>query len=191
MENKEALRKRLRAARRDHVAALPETMRALMFKQPPSPVAERVADGAIVGLYSASSFEAPTLAYAKWFHERGYRLALPWFAQRDAAMTFREWENPYDEGNLHPGPFGIAQPDLESAEVAPNVVFVPLLGFTKGGDRIGQGKGHYDRWLEAHPGVVAIGLAWDCQLVDDLPVEPHDQPLHMVVTPTRAYERSA
>jgi 5-formyltetrahydrofolate cyclo-ligase len=33
----------------------------------------------------------------------------------------------------------------------------------------------------------AIGLAWDCQLADDLPREPHDRPLLAVVTPTRLY----
>jgi 5-formyltetrahydrofolate cyclo-ligase len=67
------------------------------------------------------------------------------------------------------------------------VLFVPVVGFTEDGARLGQGGGHYDRWLAAHPGAVAIGLAWDCQRVDALPVEPHDAPLAAVVTPTRLY----
>jgi 5-formyltetrahydrofolate cyclo-ligase len=69
-------------------------------------------------------------------------------------------------------------------------VFVPLLGFTPRGDRLGQGGGHYDRWLEANPSVPAIGLAWDCQKMENLPVEPHDRRLAMIVTPTRVHQES-
>ncbi len=41
-----------------------------------------------------------------------------------------------------------------------DVLFVPLVGFTAQGQRLGQGGGHYDRWLEAHPDAVPIGMAW-------------------------------
>ena len=54
-------------------------------------------------------------------------------------------------------------------------------------ERLGQGGGHYDRWLAHHPDTIRIGMAWDGQLVDELPVEPHDVPLDAVVTPTRLY----
>ena len=67
------------------------------------------------------------------------------------------------------------------------MLFVPLLGFTAKGARIGQGGGHYDRWLADHPETVAIGMAWDAQLCEDLPMEAHDQSLSAVVTPTRLY----
>ena len=70
--------------------------------------------------------------------------------------------------------------------VQPQVLFVPLVSFTTGA-RLGQGGGHYDRWLADHPDTVAIGLAWDCQLVDALPIEPHDIPLTAIITPTRIY----
>ena len=56
-----------------------------------------------------------------------------------------------------------------------------------GSAAIGYGAGHYDSWMGAHPPRVAIGLAWDCQLVDELPMEPHDVPIHAVITPTRMY----
>jgi 5-formyltetrahydrofolate cyclo-ligase len=62
-----------------------------------------------------------------------------------------------------------------------------LLGFTRDGHRLGQGGGHYDRWLASHPQVVALGLGWDCQLLDNLPLEPHDCALRAIVTPTRIY----
>jgi 5-formyltetrahydrofolate cyclo-ligase len=67
------------------------------------------------------------------------------------------------------------------------VAFVPLVGFTAAGERLGQGGGHYDRWLAANPSVLPLGLAWDCQLRGSLPHEAHDCPLRGVITPTRFY----
>ena len=188
MYEKQKLRAELRTLRRAHVAALPDASRALLFHRPPAPVAALTPEGATVGLYHAAPHEAPTRSYARWLHENGRLLALPWFAAREAAMIFRRWNDPYDEDSLAPGPWGALQPAAEAEEVIPDVVFVPLLGFTAECARLGQGGGHYDRWLAAHPSVVPIGLAWDCQRVDSLPTEPHDRPLRAVVTPTRFYE---
>ena len=116
-----------------------------------------------------------------------FPLALPWFAQRGAAMRFRLWTDPYAD-LLAPDPYGALQPAANAGEVIPEVVFVPLVGFTMQGERLGQGGGHYDRWLEANPSALAIGLAWDCQMVETLPFEAHDRHLAAVVTPTRLYE---
>ncbi len=82
---------------------------------------------------------------------------------------------------------GLMQPAADAPLVVPEVLFMPLVGFTERGERIGQGGGFYDRWLAAHPATIAIGLAWDMQKVDDLPIEAHDMPLTAVITPTRIY----
>ena len=184
----------MRAARRKHVAGLPASTSALMFLRPPAAVANLAPEVSTVGLYHAHGSEAPTAAYARWFYENGRHLALPWFASRGAPMRFRRWHNPFDAGELAPGPFGGMQPraDADDADgpdgANPTLVIVPLIAFTAGCDRLGQGGGHYDRWLAAHPDVTAIGLAWDCQLVAALPVEDHDCTLDAVVTPTRLFE---
>jgi 5-formyltetrahydrofolate cyclo-ligase len=141
----------------------------------------------MIGLYHAGPYEAPTRGYARWFHERGQNIALPWFAERGAAMRFRQWLDPYDDAALEPGPWGALQPRSDAGEVVPDIAFLPLLGFTQDGHRLGQGGGHYDRWLAAHPDVVALGLAWDCQWLDKLPLEPHDRALRAIITPTRIY----
>lgn len=174
-----------------HVAALPQATRALLFLRPPAPVAAMAPEGAVVGLYHAAPHEAPTRSYAKWLYENGRTLALPWFAGREARMTFRRWDNPFDDQGLEPGPYQALQPQADAEDVTPDALFVPLVGFTAEGARLGQGGGHYDRWLADHPAAVPIGLAWDCQLVDSLPAEPHDRPLRAVVTPTRFYEGTA
>ena len=187
MDEKQALRKQLKAARCAAVEALPASMSGLVFRHPPAPLLAKIPVGATIGLYHATPHEAPTTAYAQWFHERGFPLALPWFAQRGAAMRFRLWTDPYAD-LLVPDPYGALQPAANAGEVIPEVVFVPLVGFTAQGERLGQGGGHYDRWLEANRSALAIGLAWDCQMVETLPCEAHDRQLAAVVTPTRLYE---
>ena len=187
LDAKADLRKRLKADRRAAVAALDPSMSALLFLRPPAALASIIAPDATIGLYVAGPDEASTLGYAKWFHDAGHRLVLPWFSGRDAAMTFREWASPYADDALQPGPWSAAQPPGDARECVPDVVFVPLLGFSPDGGRLGQGGGHYDRWLAGHPAADPIGLAWDCQMVEDLPMEPHDCPLSAVVTPTQLY----
>lgn len=187
MMDKAALRTKLRKMRRDHVAALPQAMRPLVFHRPPTPLVELVPDGSVVGLYAANAHEAPTASYARFFFERGHELALPRFASRGGDMAFARWTDPFEDSDLEVGPFGLLQPAAAAAQVVPDVVLVPLVGFTGTGARLGQGGGHYDRWLAAHPGVRAIGLAWDCQEVAALPLEAHDRPLSAIVTPTRIH----
>ncbi|WP_126172665.1 5-formyltetrahydrofolate cyclo-ligase [Altericroceibacterium xinjiangense] len=186
MITKQELRRRLRKARRQHMDALPDAVRALVFNRPPAAITEKIPETAVIGFYRAIPGEAPTDSYARWFFERGHRIALPAFDGFEGAMHFRQWANPYVDDELEPGAFGL-QPPADAPEVVPDVLFVPLVGFTERGERIGQGGGHYDRWLAAHPGVLAIGLAWDAQKVDFLPVEEHDMPLSTIVTPTRLY----
>lgn len=187
MVEKQDLRRRLRRERREHEAAIPDAMRALLFLRPPAPVLQLVPGDVVIGVYFPVGSEASPLSYARWFHESGHRIALPWFADRAAPMQFREWDNPFSDDGLEPAPWSGFQPDGSAEELTPGVLIVPLLGFTADGLRLGQGGGHYDRYLAENQDAVTIGLAWDCQMLDSLPVEPHDMPLNAIVTPTRFY----
>lgn len=114
----------------------------------------------------------------------GQQIAFPWFASREAAMLFRMG----GKGGFARGPFGIDQPEGNSAEVLPDWIVMPLVGADEAGNRIGQGAGHYDRALETllqRKKVVLIGLAWEAQLVGHVPADPWDQPLDFIVTPDR------
>ena len=183
--NKAALRAKLRAARRAHVASLPVSVRGLLFHRPPRAIAELIPAGATVGVYAETYEEAPASAYARWFFEAGHPITLPWFAERGAAMAFRIWDNPFDGETLEVGPWSVRQHSRPGEQTIPAVAFVPLVGFTASGARLGMGAGHYDKWLAAHPETLAIGLAWDCQEAPALPLEPHDRALDAIVTPTR------
>ena len=181
------LRKRLRAARKKHVGEQNYAVRALLFHRPPLPLLKKINADQTIGLYHANAFEAPAIGYAKFFHEAGYTIALPYFDNETSAMEFREHTDVHGQSDLVPGPYDLQQPASDAQIVQPDLLFVPLLGFTDRGARLGQGGGHYDRWLAAHPGTLAIGLAWDIQLCDEIPTEPHDIDLDAIITPTRLY----
>jgi 5-formyltetrahydrofolate cyclo-ligase len=70
----------------------------------------------------------------------------------------------------------------------PDMVLVPLLGFDRQGNRLGYGKGHYDRFLACtRPDCLKVGLAFELSHVPSLPTEPHDLRLDAVVTEERVY----
>jgi 5-formyltetrahydrofolate cyclo-ligase len=63
-----------------------------------------------------------------------------------------------------------------------DVIFVPVLGFDRGGFRLGMGGGWYDRWLKMQPQAHKIGLAYSWAELRNLPHEPHDVRLDQVLT---------
>lgn len=86
--------------------------------------------------------------------------------------------------DLVSGVWGIREPLSDATVAVPDAVIVPLLAADAHGNRLGYGKGHYDRTL-AGLGALRIGVAWDCQIVAHVPAEAWDQRLDWLVTPTR------
>ena len=182
------LRKEMRALCQQFVAELPDAVRGLIFSRPAAPVLARIAPDATIGLYHAGPDEAPAERYAQYFLEHGHKVALPRLLAEDGAMRFAEHTDPLGGGDLESGPHGLMQPGKDAADLVPDVIVLPLVAFDEDGGRLGQGGGYYDRWCAAHPDALRIGLAWDVQKIDHIPMEAHDMRLHMIVTPTRVYE---
>jgi len=88
--------------------------------------------------------------------------------------------------------YGIFEPKLEQLHTCPiaelDLIFTPLVAFDKQGNRIGMGGGYYDRmlapWFKDKTGPYPIGLAHDCQQVEQLPIEEWDVPLPEIITPS-------
>lgn len=76
----------------------------------------------------------------------------------------------------------LVPPPDAPVEPLPVITLVPGLAFTKTGRRLGMGGGHYDRYLADHPTTLAIGLCYAWQIIHELPHEPHDRPVNMLVT---------
>jgi 5-formyltetrahydrofolate cyclo-ligase len=80
----------------------------------------------------------------------------------------------------------ILGPTIDQPIVSPSIVIVPGLGFTPDGKRLGRGKGFYDRYFEKSP-AIKIGIAFEMQIIKDIPTEPHDVKMDFVVTDQSTY----
>jgi 5-formyltetrahydrofolate cyclo-ligase len=85
---------------------------------------------------------------------------------------------------LVPGAFSVPEPQGEPiSPIGLDLVIVPGLAFTRDGRRLGQGGGHYDRLLAELPASCpTVGVCFAEQIVDDLPEEPHDRKVGLVLS---------
>lgn len=90
---------------------------------------------------------------------------------------------PYNESRLELGAFHIEEPTGEDTVEADEIelIVVPAVAYDRRGNRLGRGKGFYDRLLKTSR-ATKIGVGYEFQLVDELPVEEHDVPMDMVIT---------
>jgi len=138
----------------------------------------------IIGGYYPLRDELNPLPLLHALHEEGSVIGLP-VIHPGPALTFRTW-TPGEP--LKRGWFGLSEPAADYPEVIPAIVLVPLLAFDCSGNRLGYGAGYYDaalRHLRLHGPVFAIGLAFDEQQFQEIPREPQDEPLDMILTPSR------
>lgn len=111
-------------------------------------------------------------------------VGVPVIAGKARPLRFARWE---PGAELRDGPFGARIPVREEP-VEPEILIVPLVAFDLRGNRLGYGGGFYDRTLarlRARRATLAIGFAYDAQEAEDLPLEPTDERLDMVVTESR------
>ncbi len=116
--------------------------------------------------------------------ENGVTVALPVVRERNAPLVFLPWT---PDAALRAGPYGIQEP-AQGAEVQPDVVLVPTLGYTESADRLGYGGGYYDRTLAAlrdrGHAFTSIGVAWsNGELGPGYEPAGHDFRLDAVITP--------
>ncbi|MEO0379798.1 MAG: 5-formyltetrahydrofolate cyclo-ligase [Pseudomonadota bacterium] len=117
-------------------------------------------------------------------------VGVPVITAADHPLQFAAWT---PDTVMVPGAFGAAVPQ-DPVFFEPEILIVPLLGFTKSGGRLGYGGGFYDRTLEqlrAQRATLAIGFAFAGQEAADLPLEATDQPLDLIVTERGVIEVAA
>lgn len=118
----------------------------------------------------------------------GARVLLPVVAPHGRELAWA-----VDSGRMAPGRFGLLEPvgpRLGATAVGTaEVVVVPALAVSRDGVRLGRGGGYYDRALRlARPGAVVVALVFDGEVLDELPVEPHDHRVTTVVTPSGGWQ---
>ena len=135
-----------------------------------------------VGLFASIRCEIPTEPAFEVLREQGCEVALPRILEDSEILEFG-WVQ--DWTNLVFGRYHIPEPVGEVAELRHlDAIVVPGLGFDASGGRLGYGAGWYDRTLASYAGWV-VGFGFDVQVVEAVPMEPHDRRLDFVVTDER------
>jgi 5-formyltetrahydrofolate cyclo-ligase len=138
--------------------------------------------GTIVSGFMPLKTEISPLPLMRTLAAQGAQLALPAIDGRGKPLIMRSFAFG-DE--LASGQWGIREPKADAAEVAPDILLVPLLAFDRTGHRIGYGAGYYDMTiakLRATKPAIAVGIAFAAQEIGEVPVTPRDARLDLVLT---------
>ena len=188
-EQKRTLRKEMRA----RLAAIPPAARADLSRSAMELLRARPEWGqarTVLGFLSTPD-ELDVRPAIHQALESGKNVGLPRYQPARDAYGAAEYRGEV----LPPGRFGIPEPAARAPDLPLNrldFVLVPGVAFDGFGGRLGRGKGFYDRLL-AEIGGLKCGVAFDEQIVGQLPSEPHDIAMDFILTPTRwiAIRRSA
>lgn len=158
--------------------ALRERMTALRRAVPPGVRARAAQD--VCEQVLALQLEGPVMVYVSVRAELGTRallaalpeVAVPRVVGKELeCRTLTNWVD------------GVLRiPTTDGPEVVPRTVLLPGLAFDRSGGRLGYGGGYYDRFLAKHPDARRIALAYDFQVIDEVPMEAHDLRVERVLT---------
>ncbi len=145
-------------------------------------LASRLPSGAVVALYAAKGSEVDTARIDGFARTHGFAVAYPRVSGNARVLAFHA----ATLAELALARFGLREPNADApaiaiAEIAAFVV--PGLAFDRAGGRIGWGRGHYDATFAASTSsALRIGLAYECQVVEQVAREPHDVALDIIIT---------
>ena len=188
-QQKKALRSSMRARRRDldadlrvhHNAALNQHLLRRLLQMPPCLIAAYLA-------FDGEPDLAPSFAPLR---QAGFRLVLPFIEKQGqtSRLVFRHWQA---DDALSENSLGFAEP-ARGEEVPPaemGVILLPLVAWDSNGARLGMGKGYYDKALEPlrdQRSPLRIGIAFDVQRYSEIPTDPHDVPLHELISDSQRF----
>ncbi len=147
-----------------------------------------------VATYVGVGSEVGTLPLIRTLLAAAQRVVVPWVAAGELHLFLLE-----SPDELAPAPYGLLEPspalrELPGRWVDPTEVdlfLVPGVAFDRAGGRLGHGRGYYDRLLgRARQDAHRVALAYECQLVDAVPMTPADVPMHLVITEDTVYDGS-
>ena len=144
-----------------------------------------------IAVYLTNDGELGTSIFIDWCWQQQKEVYLPVVHPFSSGnLLFLRYQQ---DSKLISNAFGILEPKLDVTKVCPltelDIICTPLVAFDETGARLGMGGGFYDRSL-AHwqqTKLYPLGLAHDCQLVKNIPVESWDIPLPEIITPSKNY----
>ena len=135
-----------------------------------------------ISLYYPSNYEVDTLILAKILNKKKFTISLPKIF-KNGRMKFLNWKI---HDPLIVNKFGFLEPTVSKKNVNPNIIIVPLLAFDRFKNRLGYGKGYYDKFLSSYSrrkkSVLTIGLAFSFQKYKKIPITKSDIKLDYILT---------
>ena len=131
-----------------------------------------------VFVYLSFSSEAPTDKLIDLLKEKGFAVYCPRIEGEEMVASF------YGE-DFTLSHMGIREPVGEAFKAAPDYIVAPLLAADEKGNRLGYGKGYYDRYFAKYPTAKRIGYAFDFQILREVPCDRQDERLDVLVTDKR------
>jgi len=136
----------------------------------------------IIAGYYPSYYEVDILNFLKNASKRKFKIALP-VIKSSISMNFKSW---IFKDPLHVSKFGTLEPENSKKKIIPDLIMVPLVAFDNQLNRIGYGKGYYDRSLRKIKNIkkktIALGIAYSFQKCKSIPVNKHDFKLDYIFT---------
>ena len=131
--------------------------------------------------YFTSNFEVNVLDFLYQANKKNFKVGLP-VIKKDYKMTFKYW---VPNEPLYVNKYGILEPKKQNITFKPDIILVPLAAFDKNLNRIGYGKGYYDRALKqlsANKKILTIGIAFSFQEASIIPTNQYDYNLDCILT---------
>lgn len=135
--------------------------------------------------YASFAGEVETFEMMRQARNQGKNIVLPTVDVKTKSIFPKRVVN--FEEDLEYGPYNIRQPNQDVAQDVDlkkiDLAVVPAVAFDRKNFRLGRGAGYYDRFLKRLPlHIPRIGLAFDFQILDDLPLQEHDLPVTRIIT---------
>ena len=135
-----------------------------------------------IGGYYPSYYEVNILKFLEVSSKKKFRIALP-VIESSNKMSFKSW---VFKEPLYVNKFGILEPKNSQKKIIPDLIMVPLVAFDRHLNRIGYGKGYYDRSLrkinKIKKNAISLGIAYSFQKCQKIPTNKQDFKLDYVFT---------
>ena len=136
----------------------------------------------IIAGYYPSNYEVDILNFLEKASKKKFKIVLP-VVRSSSKMSFKLW---IFKESLYVNKFGILEPKNSKKKIVPDLIMVPLVAFDNQLNRIGYGKGYYDRSLKkiskTKKKTISLGIAYSFQKCGDIPVNKHDFKLDYIFT---------
>ena len=136
----------------------------------------------IIAGYYPSNYEVNILSFLEEVSKKKFKIALP-VINSSGGMSFKSW---IFKEPLYVNKFGILEPKSSKKKIIPDLIMVPLVAFDNHLNRIGYGKGYYDRSLrrikKINKNAISLGIAYSFQKCTQIPINNNDFRLDYIFT---------